>query len=78
MKQKMSWTIVAIVLLCAIGFGISGHTKTVETERWEYLTIYGHPGQSSMLNTQGAVGWELVAASCPDNNQCAYFLKRRK
>jgi hypothetical protein len=78
MKHRKYWLIGAIALLCAIGFGISGQTKAVETERWEYLTVYGHPSQSSLLNAQGSVGWELAAASCPDNNQCAYFLKRRK
>lgn len=78
MKHRKFWFVGAIALLCAIGFGISGHTKAVESERWEYQTVYGHPGHSTMLNPQGSVGWELTAVSCQDANQCAYFLKRRK
>jgi len=78
MKHRKFWFVGTIALLCAIGFGISGHSKAVESERWEYQTVYGHPGQSTMLNPQGSVGWELTAVSCQDANQCAYFLKRRK
>ena len=76
--KKLIWLVGGIALVCAIGVGITGQTKTVETERWEYQTVYGHPSQSTMLNPKGAAGWELVAASCQDMNQCAYFLKRRK
>ena len=78
MKHKIFAFVGAIALLCAIGFGISSNTKAVESERWEYQTVYGLPGHSTMLNPQGAVGWELAAVSCQDANQCAYFLKRRK
>jgi hypothetical protein len=78
MKHKIFSFVGAIALLCAIGFGISGQTKSVEAERWEYQTVYGLPGHSTMLNPQGAVGWELAAVSCQDANRCAYFLKRRK
>ena len=78
MKHRKFWLVGAIALLCAIGFGISGQTKAVETERWEYMTQIGSPAQLPGYNSLGNIGWELAAAQCHDNNQCAFFFKRRR
>ena len=79
MKHRKFWLVGAIALLCAIGFGISGQTKAVETERWEYQTLHGTPSQLPGFNAIGSVGWELAAVQCNETNQsCAFFFKRRK
>ena len=77
MKHRKFWFVGAIALLCAIGFGISGQTKAVEAERWEYQTLYGAPAQLAGYNAIGSAGWELAAVQCNDRN-CAFFFKRRK
>lgn len=78
MKHSKFWLVGAIALLCALGFGISGQTKAVEVERWEYQTQHGAPAQLPGFNALGSVGWELTAVQCQDNSQCAFFFKRRK
>ena len=78
MKHGKFWFMCAIALVCAIGFAISGHTKTVESERWEYQTLYGAPAQPAGYNAIGSAGWELAAVQCQESNQCAFFFKRRK
>ena len=79
MKHRKFWFVGAIALLCAIGLGISGHTKAVETERWEYQTQHGSAAQLPGYNGLGYAGWELVAVQCNETNQsCAFFFKRRK
>ncbi|HEX6188812.1 MAG TPA: hypothetical protein VFZ40_12100 [Pyrinomonadaceae bacterium] len=78
MKHRKFWLVGAIALLCAIGFGISGHTKAVEPERWEFQTQHGAPAQLAGFNALGAAGWELAAVQCQDSNHCAFFFKRRK
>jgi len=78
MKHRKFWFVGAIALLGAIGFGISGHTKTVETERWEYQTQQGSAAQLPGHNALGSIGWELAAVQCQDSNHCAFFFKRRK
>ena len=79
MKHKIFSLVGAIALLCAIGFAISGQTKKVETERWEYQTLHGVPMQLPGFNAMGQNGWELAAVHCNDPSQtCAFFFKRRK
>jgi hypothetical protein len=79
MKNRMFSLLGAIALLCAIGFAISGQTKRVDAERWEYQTLYGVPAQLPGFNSIGQAGWELAAVHCNDTNQtCAFFFKRRK
>ena len=78
MKHRKVWFVGAIALLCAIGFGISGHTKAVEVERWEFHTQQGSAAQLPGYNALGANGWELAAVQCQDSNHCAFFFKRRK
>ena len=78
MKHRKFWFVGAVALLCAIGFGISGQTKAVEAERWEFHTQHGSPAQLPGFNALGAAGWELAAVQCSDSNHCAFFFKRRK
>ena len=78
MKHRKFWFVGAIGLLCAIGFGISGQTKAVEVERWEFQTQQGSAAQLPGFNALGANGWELAAVQCQDSNHCAFFFKRRK
>ena len=79
MKHRTLWIVGALVLFAALGFGISGQTKPVEPARWEYQTLYGAPAQLAGYSAYGYAGWELAAVSCQDNNnQCAFFFKRRK
>ena len=78
MKHRKFWFVGAIALLCAIGFGISGHTKALETERWEYQVQQGSAAQLAGYNALGSIGWELAAVQCQDANNCAFFFKRRK
>ena len=78
MKHRKLWFVGAIALLCAIGFGISGHTKAVEVERWEFHTQQGSAAQLPGFNALGANGWELVTVECQDKALCTYYFKRKK
>ena len=78
MKQKISWIIGAIVLLCAIGFGVTARTQAPEPERWEYKSHTAGFGSASLFNPQGNEGWELVTVECQDKALCTYYFKRKK
>jgi hypothetical protein len=78
MKQKISWIVGAIVLLCAIGFAVTARTQAPDRERWEYKSQNAGFGSASLFNSQGNEGWELVTVECQETGLCTYYFKRRK
>lgn len=69
--------IVGIVVLVCTGWAGRAEVRSPETERWEFMSRFGHAGQVTEFNALGSAGWELAAVTC-NENQCTYFFKRRK
>ena len=78
MKHKNFWMVGAIILLCAIGFGVTARTQAPERERWEYKAQTGGAGAVLVFNNHGNEGWELVTVECQDLALCTYYFKRKK
>jgi hypothetical protein len=85
MRVKSQWVlmIVAVVLLCLVGWGGSRAQSAVRSN-WEYkiLTKYGVQANVEELNKLGAEGWELVMREESLNEKSPrrvdYFFKRAR
>lgn len=76
MKTRDRWSLLIVVAFCVIAFGISyrsvqGQKRSSERVAWEYTTLLIPYADSDkiapLLNTQGALGWEVVDIRYPDD-----------
>jgi lipopolysaccharide export system protein LptC len=77
MELKRHWIliVVAIVVLCLVGWTGYGQKQSSKRSKWEYKVVNGL--SEAGLNELGSQGWELVAVGVTENNQFNY-LKRAK